>query len=105
MTVEADLPNPDGKLIPGMFGQASIKIASQVAANMLPSRAVRFSETGQAFVYVVSPDETISIANVTMGSDNGNSIEILAGVQPGERVVDAHLKRFTAGQKVTVLTN
>lgn len=105
MMVEAELDNPDGKYLPGMFGQASIKLATEVAANILPSRAVRFSEAGQAYVYVVGSDETISIADVRLGVDDGNVIEILAGVSAGDRVVDAHLKRFVPGQKVTVLNN
>lgn len=105
MLVEADLPNPDGKLLPGMFGQASVNLATKIAANMLPARTVRYTEAGRAYVYVVGDDETISVVDVKMGLDDGNSIEILSGVQPGQRVVDAHLKRFTAGQRVTVLTN
>ncbi len=105
MMVEAELANPEGKFLPGMFGQASVNLATKVAANMLPSRAIRFTEAGQAYVYVVASDETISIVDVKMGMDDGNTIEILAGVSPGDRVVDAHLKRFAPGQKVTVLNN
>ena len=65
MLVEAELPNPDQKLLPGMFGQATITLATKVAANMLPARAIRFDESGQAYVYVVGQDETVSIVNIT----------------------------------------
>lgn len=105
MLVEVDLDNPDGKLLAGMFGQATIELATKVDADVLPARAVRFTETGQAYVYVVGEDDTISIVNVQPGSDDGNAIEILAGLQAGQRVVDSHLKRFSEGQKVTVLNN
>ncbi len=105
MLVEAELPNPDQKLLPGMFGQATITLTTKVAANMLPARAIRFDESGQAYVYVIGQDETVSIVNVATGLDDGRSIEILAGVTTGQKVIDAHLKRFTAGQQVTILTN
>lgn len=105
MLVEAELPNPNQKLLPGMFGQASITLSTKVAANMLPARAIRFDESGQAYVYVVGQDETISIVSVTTGMDDGRSIEVTSGVQSGAKVVDAHLKRFKTGQKVTLLTN
>ncbi len=103
MQVEVELKNNDGKLLPGMFGQASITLATKVAANMLPAQAIRFDEEGKGFVYIVCDDDTIERADVTIGSDNGISIEVLSGVQPGQRVLDANLNRFIDGQKVAVL--
>jgi RND family efflux transporter MFP subunit len=105
MIVEAEIPNPDGKLIPGMFGQASISLDTKAAANMLPARAIRFDESGNPYVYVVGQDDTVSVREITTGMDDGNSIEVLSGVDPGQRVIDSHLKRFTDGQRVAVLTN
>lgn len=101
MLVEAEVPNSKRKLLPGMFGQATITLTTRVAANMLPARAIRFESSGQAYVYAVSEDDTISVVQVTTGIDDGRSIEVLSGIQPGQKVVDAHLKRFTAGQKVS----
>ncbi len=103
MLVEAELANTDGKLLPGMFGQAAISVSKKVAANMLPSRAIRFDESGMGYVYIVGQDETVSIQPVTTGIDNGLTIEVVSGVTPGQRVIDAHLKRFANGQKVTIL--
>ncbi len=105
MLVEAEVANPEGKLLPGMFGQATISLSTKVAANMLPARAVRFSDKGEAYVYALSSDDTVSVIPVTTGLDNGAAIEVRSGVEPGQRVIDAHLKRFTDGQKVTVLSN
>jgi HlyD family secretion protein len=102
MLVEAVVANSDGKLLPGMFGQASIVLATNVAAKMLPARAVRFKESGNAYVYVVS-DDAVSVVPVTTGIDDGNTIEIVSGLEPGQTVIDAHLQRFTDGQKVSVL--
>ena len=42
MLVEAEVPNKDHKLIPGMFGQATITLETKVATNTLPARAIRF---------------------------------------------------------------
>lgn len=105
MLVEVELPNPQNKLLPGMFGQATIELSSKVAANTLPARAIRFSESGEAYVYAVSDDKTVSVVNITTGTDDGQMIEVLTGLEPGQRVIDAHLKRFTNGQSVTVLND
>ncbi|WP_233214453.1 efflux RND transporter periplasmic adaptor subunit [Rhodopirellula bahusiensis] len=103
MLVEVEMDNRDGKLLPGMFGQATINMDTKIAANMLPSQAIRFDESGNAFVYVVADDDTISIQEISTGMDDGNFIEVLTGVEPGQAVVDAHLSRFIDGQKVAVL--
>ncbi len=103
MLVEAEIPNPDAKLLPGMFGQAHIELATQVAANMLPARAVRYDESGAAYVYLVQEDDVVEVVAVTTGIDDGRSIEILSGLGPGQKVIDAHLKRFTSGQQVRTL--
>jgi len=103
MIVEAELPNPNGKLLPGMFGQATIEVAQTVAANILPAQAVRFNEGGDAYVYVVQDDETVSVVDVKTGIDDGHSIEILSGIEAGQRVIDSHLQRFVDGQEVAIL--
>ena len=103
MLVEAELSNAEGKLIPGMFGQATIELSAKVAANMLPARAIRFTESGEAYVYLVDETETVSVVPITTGYDNGRFIEVASGAEKGQRVIDAHLKRFTDGQKVSRL--
>lgn len=102
MLIEAEIKNQDGKLIPGMFGQAAIDLDSKTDVAVLPARAVRFTETGDPFVYALTGD-TVSVVNVTTGSDDGNTIEIVSGVAAGQTVVDAHLQRFSDGQQVDVL--
>ena len=103
MLVEADVANPQMKLIPGMFGQARMTLETKITSNVLPARAIRFRESGQAYVYIVGDDETVSVTPITTGIDNGHSIQVLGGVRLGQRIVDAHLQRFRDGQKVRIL--
>lgn len=103
MIVEAELDNASGKLLPGMFGQANIELETKVAMTLLPSRAVRFDESGRAYVYVVDQDNRVARVEVTAGMDTGTEIEILSGIEPGDRVIGPHLKRFSEGQQVQPL--
>ncbi len=105
MTVEVELENSQRKLLPGMFGQATVTLASNQMANTLPARAIRFDDSGKAYVYVVDAADVVSKVAVATGSDDGSAIEVLSGVEQGQRVVDANLHRFTDGQKVAVLNN
>lgn len=103
LLVEAEMDNPERKLLPGMFGQATIALGATVAANTLPARAVRFDSHGRPYVYVIGDDETVSVIDVTTGLDDGGQLEITSGLNAGQRVIDSHLKRFRDGQQVVVL--
>lgn len=103
MLVEAEMDNAESKLLPGMFGQATIDLSTRVATNTLPARAVRFDENGNAYIYALGSDDTVTVTDVETGIDNGTVIEIRSGADAGQRVIDAHRERFTDGQKVSVL--
>lgn len=103
MLIEIELPNPDGRYLPGMFGEASIELSSKTALNMLPARAVRFTTKGDAYVYVVEEDNTVTITDVSTGYDDGNSIEVTSGVTAGQLVVGAHRKRLQNGQAIETM--
>jgi RND family efflux transporter MFP subunit len=100
MLVEIDLPNPEGKLIPGMFGQATILLESRPDQVALPASAVRYDEQGRSYVYIVDDNETIQIVDVATGVDDGHQIEITSGLIGGERVVGPMLHRLKSGEKV-----
>ena len=102
MMVEADWDNAERKLLPGMFGNATINLSTNVAANVLPARAIRFDESGKAYVYLVDEDKAKKV-DITIGADDGSTIEILSGVTSGQQVIDAHLQRFTTGQTINRL--
>lgn len=102
MLVEAEVKNEDGKLLPGMFGQAEISLGTEAEVAVLPARAVRFSEEGDAYVYALKDNE-VSVVKITTGADDGSTIEILAGLDAEQVVIDAHLQRFADGQKVEIL--
>tara|TARA_R110002049_G_scaffold4601_5_gene32426 strand:- start:611888 stop:613210 length:1323 start_codon:yes stop_codon:yes gene_type:complete len=103
MLVEAELDNQGGKFMAGMFGQATIRFAADTVAGVLPARAVRFDADGNAFVYVIDNDDVVTVSEIKIGADDGRQIEITAGLRHDQRVIDAHLKRFVDGQKVSVL--
>ncbi|MEP3482194.1 MAG: efflux RND transporter periplasmic adaptor subunit [Fuerstiella sp.] len=103
MKVEIELENSDGRYLPGMFGEASVDLSSKMALNILPARAVRFTSSGDAFVYVVGEDKKVTITDVNTGFDDGNSIEITSGLVDGQLVVDAHRKRLQDGQTIEMM--
>ena len=102
MLIEIDLPNPDGRLRPGMFGQATITLAPPGDTLTLPARAVRYDEEGNSYVYVVNMSNQVNVTDVHTGWDSGEHIEITAGLKGDERIVGPLLRRLKPGQSVTV---
>lgn len=103
MTVEIELDNPKGRLLPGMYGEATITLVEKPDAVVLPASAVRFSETGESFVYVIGEGDTVKVVDVSLGYDDGERIEIASSLSAGQRVIDAHLKRFKNGDRIRVV--
>jgi RND family efflux transporter MFP subunit len=105
MQVEIDLPNPDGRILPGLYGRTKITLESREQTLSLPASAVRFTEDGSAYVYVISPDNAAHRRDVTLGFDDGNWIEISNGLSSSDRVVDGLIGSLEEGESVQVTRN
>jgi RND family efflux transporter MFP subunit len=84
LTVEVQMDNKEGKIVPGSFLQVSIAIQTP-SVFTLPSAAlvIRDNET---FVPVVNPDSKIQYRKIDLLENDGKNILIRSGVQEGERV-------------------
>jgi RND family efflux transporter MFP subunit len=87
MRVEIDLENPSGLLCEGMYGRATIELRPPSKGLSLPANCViGHSAKGQAKVYVVREGH-VHPAAVTVGDDDGSTMEILSGLGPEDSVV------------------
>lgn len=99
MQVEIDLPNRDGSLSPGMYADVSLNIQRTGDALVVPIQAVDQSGA-QPFVLLVNSANKIEKRAVRTGVATANRIEILSGVQQGNRVIVANLSSFTPDETV-----
>jgi len=100
-TVEVDIsvPNPGGKLKPGMFARSEIR-AGKHDGLVIPAVSVVRRE-GKAYAFVVASDD-VQEREVSPGQDLGEKVEITAGLKEGERVVTAGAYGLKDGDRVTV---
>lgn len=85
LTVRIELPNPRGRLRPGMFAQVALGGDSGTAL-LVPSEAV--IRTGsRTIVMLAAGDGRYHPAEVRTGREGGGQTEILAGLAQGEKVV------------------
>ncbi|HEU5295209.1 MAG TPA: efflux RND transporter periplasmic adaptor subunit [Burkholderiaceae bacterium] len=86
VTLRAEVPNPDGLLLPGQYVRVRIAQAELPAAVLLPQQAVTRTAQGDS-VLVVGPDNKPQTRAVQLGEAQGNDWVVLGGLQAGERVI------------------
>lgn len=96
--VRARLPNPDGRLKPGMLLNVSIETAPRLGLSV-PELAV-VGEGGSRFVYTIGRSGTVRRTEIKPGLRSAGRIEVLEGLKPGELVVTEGVVKLTDGIKV-----
>lgn len=98
LTIEAEVPNPDGELKPGLFATAQIRQPNPTPAVLVPTAAVQ--STGSANrVYVVKGDH-VEERIVTVGQTIESQVEITNGVKAGDQVATTNLSQLTDGTTI-----
>jgi len=99
--LRATFANADGALFPNEFVNIHLLVNTLTNATLVPSPAVQSGAPG-SYVYVVNPDDTVSVQTVTTGPTDGSNTVITKGVDPGDVVVTDGVDRLSDGAKVTV---
>ncbi len=86
ITLRAEVPNPDGQLLPGLYVRVRLEQAQATNAITLPQQAVTRSQQGDE-VTVVGPDGKISKRKITISGSQNNKWVVLDGLKAGEQVV------------------
>jgi len=98
LPVKANVPNPDGKLRPGMFGNVELVIREVADAMFVPESAVMQQGT-QNMVIVRNPESFRSeFRPVQVGVRQGGRMQIVSGLSPEDLVVaEGTMKMFFPG--------
>jgi RND family efflux transporter MFP subunit len=86
LLTEVDIPNPDGTLYAGMYGQVEFQIKYKYPPILLPANAFTFNTAGPQ-VAVVTGQNRIHWQNVKMGTDYGSTLDVVSGLNENETVV------------------
>ncbi|MGA6971104.1 MAG: efflux RND transporter periplasmic adaptor subunit [Candidatus Binatus sp.] len=84
MLVEVDLPNENEALYPGMYATAEFTVAMGTGVPMVPDDALIFRD-GKVYVPVVRNNQ-LHLVEVTLGYDNGQTVEINSGIEKSDKV-------------------
>jgi len=101
LLTEVDVPNKDGRLLPGSFGEVHFAVGSNIDKVTVPVNALLFRAQGPQ-VAVVGPDKKVQLRQISIGKDYGTSLEIIAGVTTADQIVINPPDSLEAGQLVNL---
>ncbi len=98
MVAEVEVPNPDLKLIPGMYVTIALQVDRRARALAIPVESV--SGAKQPTVYVIGGNHQIEERAVQLGIETPTKYEVLSGLNEGDLVMIGNRSQVHVGQKV-----
>ncbi|MDR2441701.1 MAG: efflux RND transporter periplasmic adaptor subunit [Planctomycetaceae bacterium] len=98
--LRAEVPNPNGILLPGMFIRTSVVEGVRYNGKLIPQQALFRNAKGSPYVWIVRPDNTVEIRHVQVERMFGNTWLIDTGIEEGERIVVEGTQFLGQGVKV-----
>jgi|SRR5450755_2291608 membrane fusion protein (multidrug efflux system) len=107
--VQATLPNPEGKLHPGMFVQVEVVLGVSRSVVTLPASAISYAPYGDS-VFVITDLKTpkgqtyrgVRQQFVKLEGSRGDQVAVISGLNPGDEVVTSGVFKLRNGAAVQV---
>ncbi len=99
MQVEIDVPNPKDHLAPGMYADVRLQTAARNDALAVPVQAVE-QNGDRASVLVLDAHNRVEKRAISTGIEDPNFVQVLGGLQEGERVIVGNLASYQPGELV-----
>ncbi len=99
---EVDIDNSQRMLRPGMFVEVSIIVERRSDVTVVPREAVT-QRAGRSVVFVLDGQRVVR-RNVSLGLGDDDQVEVLEGVEPGDRIVVRGLETLTDQTRVRVVS-
>jgi membrane fusion protein, multidrug efflux system len=101
LLTEVDVPNKDGRLLRGSFGEVHFSPRINTEKVTVPVNAMLFRREG-AQLAIVGADNKVHLRPITIGRDYGTTLEILGGVSVEDRIIVNPADSLEDGQPVHV---
>ena len=103
LMAEVDIDNPKEELLPGAYAQVHLQLPLDRSTLIVPVSALLFRAEGLRIVTLDAEDHA-HLTPLTLGRDWGTQVEVLAGLQAGQRIVMVPPDGIIEGEKVRVVS-
>lgn len=101
LLTEVDVPNKDGRLLRGSFGEVHFSPKINTDKVTVPVNALLFRREGPQ-VAIVGADNKVHLRPITIGRDYGTTLEVVGGVSVEDRIIINPADSLEDGQSVNV---
>jgi RND family efflux transporter MFP subunit len=98
--LRAIFPNPDGRIVPGLFARIRVPGSEKHAVLLVDEKAIG-TDQAQKFVMTLTSTNTVEYRPVKLGPALETKRIVRTGLQPGEKIVVNGLQRIRPGMPVT----
>lgn len=107
--IEVDVPNKKGNVKPNLSARLSINDYTQENAILIPLNVINENADGEQFVYTAfaKAEDSSLIAKqkiITTGKTQGDRIEILSGIEVGDKIIVEGARSVKDNQAVKIVT-
>lgn len=99
--LRAQFANDQRTLYPNQFVNVRLLLDTHKDVTNMSSAGIQRGVPG-TFVYLINPDSTVSVRPVQLGVTDGDRVEVLSGLKPGDRVVIDGADKLREGAKVVL---
>jgi membrane fusion protein (multidrug efflux system) len=107
--VQATLPNPEGKLRPGMFVQVNVGLGASRSVITLPASAISYAPYGDSVFVITDLKDAkgktyrgVRQQFVKIDGSRGDQVGVISGLNPGDEVVTSGVFKLRNGAAVNV---
>ncbi|WP_445496595.1 efflux RND transporter periplasmic adaptor subunit [Photorhabdus sp. SF281] len=97
ITIRAIFPNPNEKLLPGMFVRAKLEEGIRRDSILVPQQGITRTPRGEATVMVVGKGEKVEPRIITASQAIGDKWLVTSGLKTGDRVIVTGLQKIQPG--------
>ena len=99
LRLRASFENKAGKLFPSQFVNARLLVEEKTGVILIQNAAVQ-RNSSTTYVWLVKPDNTVTVRPVTLGVTEGDNTQVLSGLDAGDMLVMVGVDRLTEGARV-----
>jgi multidrug efflux system membrane fusion protein len=99
LRLRANFENKAGKLFPSQFVNARLLVEEKTGVVLIQNAAIQ-RNTSTTYVWLVKPDNTVTVRPITVGTTEGDNTQVLSGTDAGDMLVMVGVDRLTEGARV-----
>ncbi|MFT4740628.1 MAG: membrane fusion protein (multidrug efflux system) [Marivirga sp.] len=108
--IEIDVPNQSGRIKPNLMAKVQINDYKNAAAILVPQSIISENAEGEQYAYIAVNKDAQNIATakrsiISTGKSQGDFIEVLSGIKPGQAIITEGARSVRDDQKVKILNS